>query len=212
MLRDTLKGRFFAGFNDAAVAHILGSIPLLVDCAERCDADSVVLQAGGCYGLYPLILAPFFRSVITFEPDPFNFRFLERNLEKCNTVLTLNAALGVKDGEAYVHRYPSNPGGSCIQPEGRHLVEVCQGDRLFLQFPEMRIGMIQLDVEGRELEVLQGLEGVIHRDRPLLMYEHCHDPEGRVADYLSSLRYQCLEMSATDAVWRHSASAVDQPA
>jgi FkbM family methyltransferase len=41
----------------------------------------VVVQAGGCFGMYPALYGTHFEHVYTFEPDPLNFYCLDKNCQ-----------------------------------------------------------------------------------------------------------------------------------
>src|SRR5215475_14463669 len=58
-----------------------------------CTRREVVVQAGGCYGVFADYLAGEFAAVYVFEPDPHLFRVLTTNIPQPNVVL-LQAALG----------------------------------------------------------------------------------------------------------------------
>lgn len=56
---------------------------------------------------------------------------------------------------------------------GLRLVGVCQGDATLALMGEIasRVGVVKIDVEGGELEVLQGLHGTLGRTRPACVCE-----------------------------------------
>lgn len=63
-------------------------------------------------------------------------------------------------------------------------------DRLFAR---EQVGFAHIDVEGSELEVLQGAQGVIRRDQPIFSIEvHMHKDQaftGRLLDFVNGLGY-----------------------
>lgn len=59
--------------------HPLQGWPAIEELLVRhCQNWQVVVQAGGCCGMYPARLARLFATVYTFELDPVNFRYLVR--------------------------------------------------------------------------------------------------------------------------------------
>jgi FkbM family methyltransferase len=42
---------------------------------------NIVVQAGGCFGMYPALYGTYFNEVYTFEPDPLNFYCLDKNCQ-----------------------------------------------------------------------------------------------------------------------------------
>lgn len=107
-----------------------------------------------------------FRRMLAVEPDPDNFRLLERNLGQLEGAQArlLNVAVGESPGTALLHRHRSNFGGHSLQPlsrrqaAGGHEVEVLpltailDGDEPFA---------LVLDVEGFEPEVIRGARDLL---------------------------------------------------
>jgi FkbM family methyltransferase len=145
---------------------------------------SGMVQAGGNSGLYPVLFTEFFNPVITFEPNPINFHCLVNNCQIPN-VIKFNAALGAKNGKIKsVELFWSNSGMSKVE-------EVDSSDYIPMTtidaFEFTDIGMIQLDVEGYEFEVLKGAMQTIKNNRPVLMIE-TDNPE-KVSKILSKYQY-----------------------
>ncbi len=116
-----------------------------------------------------------------FEPEPAHAAFLRRNAELLGAVHEV--ALSDRSGEAEFHvGQASNRGGSSlvrgrsewarsgydhtITARLRRLDEVvtAQGDA-------QRIGMIKIDVEGGEIDVIRGMAGLLERARPRIWCE-----------------------------------------
>lgn len=147
---------------------------------------SSLIQAGGNSGLYPVLFTEFFNPVITFEPNPVNFHCLVNNCQIPN-VIKFNAALGAKNGRVRsVELFWSNTGMNKVE-------EVSDSDYIPMttidSFEFQDVGMIQLDVEGFEFEVLKGAMKTIKNNRPVIMVE-TNDPD-RVLKNLSKFDY-CL--------------------
>lgn len=145
---------------------------------------SCMVQAGGNSGLYPVLFTEFFNPVITFEPNPLNFHCLVNNCQIPN-VIKFNAALGAKNGRIKsVELFWSNSGMNKVeQVDSNDYIPMTTIDA----FGFTDIGMIQLDVEGYEFEVLKGAMQTIKNNRPVLMIET--DQPERVAKVLSKYDY-----------------------
>lgn len=76
---------------------------------EHTKGRDVVIQAGGCLGLYPRLFAQYFKHVYTFEPVAINFYCLVQNCQVDN-VHKFNAALGA------THKMVGVGGWSCHNP------------------------------------------------------------------------------------------------
>ena len=140
-----------------------------------------VVQAGGRVGLWPRILAKHFRKVLTLEPDPVNYACLEANVLNDRNVIAVQAALGERRRYAYLATSPLSTGEHYIVVPpiaGPRLTRVAMTtiDDLALEHSEP-IDAIFLDVEGFELNVLEGARGVLEGARPTLILEEnacCH--------------------------------------
>jgi FkbM family methyltransferase len=142
-------------------------------------ADGVFLDVGAYFGWYALNVAhsrPHAR-VLAFEPVPASQDHLEENRVRngLTNVRLVRAAVGAEPGEAEMALPPPTNGGSAhlsMEGAGGHVrVPVTTLDAFAAEERLPRIDMVKIDVEGAELEVLRGAEGVLRRFRPLLLVE-----------------------------------------
>ena len=160
----------------------------------------VVVQAGGNCGMYPLLLSDHFKRVYTFEPDGDNFHCLVLNCEKGN-IVKAQLALGSVPGMGYVHRrWPGNTGAHQINPA----YPIPTGDLMYIPIITIdslgldQCDFIQLDVEGREHEVLLGATGVISAFHPIISVERATSP---VFTLLGKLGYTRTYNACDDTVF-----------
>lgn len=150
------------------------------------------IQAGGNVGVWPKELAEHFGYVYTFEPCVSNFSYLIQNVPN-ETVYKFPCGLG-KGGTGSVIRNPGNIGAQTMIKEG--FTPIVRIDDLRLP----ACGLIQLDIEGMELEALEGAQETIEKYRPVIMVEQCgHGP--RVDDYLSKFGYRMTEINHNDCIF-----------
>lgn len=127
----------------------------------------VVVQAGGCAGLWPMALADHFDEVYTFEPEPTNFQYLRANVASRPNVYAYDYALSDTRGRTGLTRPKAQAGLWRMEGDGEipvvTLDEFC-GDLV--------IDALVLDVEGHEVPALKGAEQLITRHRPLLWFEY----------------------------------------
>jgi len=130
----------------------------------------VVVQAGGNCGLYPRLLSEVFERVYTFEPDIFNFHFLNRNCQKEN-IIKINAALGEMNKLVGTSRsgFGSENCGSFTTKDDISLIPVFTIDQLALDYCDM----IMLDCEGYEPNIIVGAMDTISKYRPVITLETC---------------------------------------
>lgn len=159
----------------------------------------VVVSAGGNIGVHLIPLCQIVGdkgTVITFEPQQFvRENLLIPNLEMngCD-VEVWPTALGAEQGIAHFpeinYNAPNNFGGMELHVTGKVEVGVQKLDTLFLQ----RLDMLMLDVEGYELQALQGARETIMRCRPYVYIEIDRDSSrDEVLRYLKDqLKYELL--------------------
>lgn len=152
------------------------------------------VQAGGNQGMYPRLLADYFRNVYTFEPDPLNFYCLAYNCQMDN-IHKLQAALGATTGLARVERQSMiNTGCHTISTDGICSVPMLTIDSLKLPY----CGFIQLDIEGYEANALIGALETIERCKPVIQ---CERGGENILSLLKPFGYKILGTSAMDTVY-----------
>lgn len=131
---------------------------------------TAAVQAGGNLGVYPKRLAESFSAVYTFEPSQDCMSVLMANAPAPN-VIAIRAAVGFerklvglsrerRDGKRNAHE-------GITYVSGTGLVPTLRIDDLALPVCDL----IALDVEGMELDALEGAVETIHRCRPVLLVE-----------------------------------------
>jgi len=104
-------------------------------------------------------------KIFAFEPDIENYRLLEENTKKYN-VTSFNIGIGSCKSMMGIERYRENMGMNRLI-EGND-VEVSTID--IFEFEE--IGLIKIDVEGMEIDVLKGAKKTIEKYKPSLFIEN----------------------------------------
>ena len=122
--------------------------------------------------------------VYAFEPNPETTRILRENIElnHCSNIKVSEYAIGKSPGKARIYdSWESNRGSATlVQPERMtesHEVQVTTLSEYFLSGGDNpgEIRVVKLDIEGFELEALQGAgEILIAHDSPILVVE-CSD-------------------------------------
>ena len=121
-----------------------------------------IIDAGANIGLATLWFLGHYPGarVHCFEPDPSNAALLERNVGTADGVIANRAAVGREDGELLLHISPISAMHSLKESShGGRAVPV----RVYALAGYMRdhdipaIDVLKLDVEGSELDVLEGL-------------------------------------------------------
>lgn len=130
---------------------------------EHCKERKIAVQAGGNAGVWPAWLAERFETVYTFEPDAENFRCLTENCP--DNVVKFQSAVGFVRQCVDLHREKENCGAYYVEGVGH--IPVLRIDDLELPGCDL----IVLDIEGMEMDALEGAMLTIQTYRPVLMYE-----------------------------------------
>lgn len=137
----------------------------------------VVVQAGGACGVWPVALAEIFDEVVTFEPDPLNYYCLETNTIGYYNIDLNHAALGEEAGSVFTKLPPSemNNVGAYYTMDATQLGGVT---REYLDnIPFVRLDLLCLDIEGREIEAIRGAYNTIEQHQPFIMIEEKQLPQ-----------------------------------
>ena len=158
---------------------------LLSGCRQAGGDGVVVVDAGANIGA---LAVPWglhmmgWGTVHAFEPQPFVYRMLVTNvmLNNAHNVHTVDEALGMTSGTTLLHsmdpRKPGSLGSVSIRDElndtgqsveNRVPVTITTIDAMELD----RLDLLKIDVEGMELDVLEGARDTIMRCRPIIFAE-----------------------------------------
>lgn len=181
------------------VVEELAEIPVLVD---LCKQRRVCVQAGGNGGLWVKELAGLFETVYTFEPDAILFRCLVNNVP-CENVIFTQAAVGSEAGFVAVDRWmgEANPGANRVMAGG-HVPQVTI-DGYGLE----NVDLIQFDIEGYELNALNGAEQTILRCKPVVCLElrnhsgHFGATDDQIREWMQARSYRCVQRMNCDEFW-----------
>jgi FkbM family methyltransferase len=157
---------------------------------------NVVVQAGGNCGLYPRLFAKYFKTVYTFEPDPLNFHCLVNNCQMDN-IIKINGALGDDNRMVRVERMAMNNVGchKVTGKDGERLVPQFTIDQLYLPACDL----IQLDVEGYEINILRGAVKTIEKYKPGISCE-CGNNNG-IPEFLARYGYKIITTVGSDVIY-----------
>lgn len=160
-----------------------------------------VLDIGAHIGYYTLLFASLVGrdgGVIAFEPDPTNFRLLEKNVaENGHTNVTLaQKAIAEKSDRRLLYRSSSNSGDHrLVPPPGeREVVEVeCAALDEFLEGDSRRIDFIKMDIQGAEGWALQGMRNLIEENPSLKLLTEWSPSSLKLAGYQPTKYLETLE-------------------
>jgi FkbM family methyltransferase len=151
----------------------------------RVSADDIVADCGAAEGIFALLVHSRARRVYAVEPSPHWTSSLERTFADAANVTVLPVALGAAPGEAYLSGGALDSVVSNVGREGGHAVAVETIDRLFID-RDQPLTYLKADLEGFELEMLEGARRTIARYRPKIAITTYHqaDHAERIAQFL----------------------------
>lgn len=184
------------GFHDLTVTE---SIVRLVGKGE------IVVDAGANFGYFTLLMSRVTGSqgsVYAFEPHPGIYRRLQENINK-NLLPNVHAhelGLSSRIGDGYLiipDSFGNNEGLASVsfdEKGSRTEIKLTTVDAALSGVQET-VGLMKIDVEGHELDLLKGASTFLkeHRIRDIV-YEDHHDQPSEVARYLQSFGYTLFRL------------------
>ncbi len=168
---------------------------------KEIQPGNTVLDIGANIGYYTLIAARRVGpqgKVYAFEPDPANFRLLQKNVEAngYRNVVLVNKAVSNKNGSIRLYLNPSNRGDHRVydSKDGRPSLEietVSLGH--FFKPLDKKIHFIKMDIQGAEALALEGMKGLIRGNKGLKLVTEFSPASLKLAgsrpeSYLKSLK------------------------
>ncbi|MDR1477857.1 MAG: FkbM family methyltransferase [Planctomycetaceae bacterium] len=147
-----------------------------------------VIDGGGLIGDTAMIFAELpVKKVYVFEPNPDTFRILEKNIslnsqvlgENIQKITPVSLALGKSCGSTTLYSNGSCDGGTSVHSRKsakEYDVSVTSIDD-YVQKNSLNVGLIKLDVEGEESNVIEGAIETIKTQKPLLIISIYHTPK-----------------------------------
>jgi len=162
--------------------------------------DAVVVDAGAYPGDFSLIAAKNGCKVIAVEPNPENFRKLQKNivLNKLeNKIILIEKALGSYCGKRriYLNEYVTS---FYYKSDREKEVDVITLDELISNLGINKVDFVKMDVEGAELDVLKGMDEILENGCKLMIGSY-HKVYGKrtypfVEQFLKKKGYNVLTM------------------
>ena len=147
-------------------------LDVLMKCREIYLPGTAIIDVGANIGNHAIFFGAVLDApVYAFEPFEANHRLLEMNIAANGMdrqVLTACCAIGQRDGSASLQAGPANNLGITRVSFGAGSVPVRSLDSLAITGP---IGLLKIDVEGAETEVLLGARATISEWLPDILVE-----------------------------------------
>ena len=161
--------------------------------------DGVFIDVGAHVGRYTIPIAKFLNKgiVVAVEAAPENYAALIKNvkLNELNNILVFNVAAWREEDELTLH---------FSEYSGRHTVKGSSNlgyrvlarpiDAIIAEYGIKRVDLVKIDVEGAEVEVLEGMKGSIEKFKPNLLIEVSWANAESVYKFLKEMNYEIEEI------------------
>lgn len=172
---------------------------------EGLDKDSIYVDIGANKGYHALEAAGIVGNgqVLAFEPNPENVKDIEKNIKINNlkNIQTISKALSDTEGE--VDFYLGNMSGTGSiknqEKDPEMTVETMTFDKYMenQQIDRDRIDVVKIDVEGAELQVLEGMRGFLSEVSTSVVVEF-HSSELSEEEFYSKLQELDLKIKYSE--------------
>jgi FkbM family methyltransferase len=142
----------------------------------------IAIDVGANVGLWAKPLTEKFKRVIAFEPLKQVYSCLERNVYGL-PVDVHRYALGNIDGKVQMIFDSVNTGNSFVSEVGTGSIDIKRMDNLDLP----KFGLLKIDCERHELQVIQGAVDTITKYKPIIVCEQHEDTEYCAGNFLKEL-------------------------
>jgi FkbM family methyltransferase len=141
----------------------------------------IAVDVGANVGLWAKPLTEKFKRVIAFEPLEQVYMCLESNVQNLNVEIYKHALGNVNDKIEMIYD-SENTGGSFVSKVGVGNITIKRMDDLDLP----KFGLLKIDCERHELEILQGAIDTILKYKPIIVCEQQADTNECAGMYLKS--------------------------
>lgn len=196
ILRGPLRGSWWIVGAAAGAGKGISTIVSPVESAELGFAEELAPRGGVAFdiganvGLYSILLARLCRKVFAFEPVPRNLRYLKRTLEanRARNVTVIPWAVA-ESFELMAMTKGENCAVGSLDGAGAQPVVTISCDE-FVRHYRVVPGLVKIDVEGAELQVLRGARYLLREHRPhVLLSTHGAELERDCVEYMREVGY-----------------------
>lgn len=153
-------------------------------------SNQVSIDAGANIGNHSLFFADIFSEVYSFEPNPITFKLLEVNTFTSKTIKVFNVGLSDENSKKKISVLPSNLGASSITYDHKNNLYFNVILKKLDEIEELnykKIGLLKVDVEGMEVNVIRGAIRIIKENLPIILLEYFQGDDSIKFEQIQSL-------------------------
>ena len=190
---------------EPGISKLVTKIALELD---KNDDTGCFFDVGANVGLYTWQVRKVcpLRNILAFEPDPKNFKLLEmtRNEANAKNLEIYAHALSYKDGDTSFFQDTLTSATGCVAGKDKPWIEqYLNGSSNTISVKTQTLdsvvkddkipSLIKIDVEGHEIEVLDGGRKTLSQKKPLLIIESFPPKQTTVISLLHELGYRSMD-------------------
>jgi FkbM family methyltransferase len=144
---------------------------------ETLTPGATVVDGGAHVGLFTVLAAAHGAHVVAFEPDPYNLLALRLNAAGLPNVRLVEKALTDRVGTTTFHVTPSTIGSSVVERAGAR-AQVVETSSIDAELAGCAIDalVVKLNIEGAELQALEGARGTLARVERVTIFVEVNPP------------------------------------
>lgn len=158
---------------------------------NRKDEEITLLNIGANVGIWPLLISKKHQGArfLLVEPIPQNLELLRSNLRMnhISNFEIFGIAAGKENKSSIIYQNNDLLGMSSAFVETETPINVCV--RRLDSIIEEEVDLILIDVEGFELEVLEGLSGLLRKQVPPVIVEASAETYGQLTQMMNNFGY-----------------------
>lgn len=131
----------------------------------------VIIDIGANIGYYTILFARLGKEVHAFEPEPENFKLLQKNIRvnKITNAIIVQKAVSNKNGTVNLKLNKLNTGGHHITSLTKETIQI---ETIRLDNYIKQADFIKMDIEGAEILALNGMPNILSNPNLKLLVEY----------------------------------------
>lgn len=166
----------------------------MLDYIRNMSISGTYLDIGAYIGTHSIFFSELCEqcnNVLAYEPVKANFNVLRLNTTKYPKIKIFNVAVGERNTCCHMKLVKENRGMSFVSETNIGKTRMITIDSQLLDYKN-KIGLIKIDVEGYEFEVLKGAINTIDKHRPHLFVEIIGDTS-KIESFLHPFNYKIIQ-------------------